>query len=40
MENKNELLSIMKELTSSDEKTQNDLDDFISMLNDEVNNHE
>ncbi|KRK93066.1 type I restriction-modification system subunit M [Companilactobacillus futsaii] len=39
MENKNELLSMMKELTSSDEKTQNDLDDFISMLSDEVNNH-
>ncbi len=27
---------MMKELTSSDEKIQNDLNDFISMLSDEV----
>jgi hypothetical protein len=30
---------MMKELTSSDEKTMNDLNDFISMLNDEVNHN-
>lgn len=38
-ENKKELLSMMKELTSSDAKIQKDLDDFIEMLNDEVNHN-
>ena len=38
-DNNRELLSMMKELTSSDKKTMNDLNDFISMLEDEVNNH-
>lgn len=34
--NEAELLSMMKELTSKDEKTQNDLDKFIQMLENEV----
>ena len=31
-----ELLAMMKELTSKDEKTQNDLNEFIKMLENEV----
>lgn len=35
-QNEKELLGMMKELTSSDEKTQNDLNSFIQMLEGEV----
>ncbi|MDY4501846.1 MAG: N-6 DNA methylase, partial [Lactobacillus johnsonii] len=34
--NERELLDMMKDLTSSDEKTQNDLNEFIKMLESEV----
>lgn len=34
--NERELLNMMKDLTSSDEKTQNDLNEFINMLEGEV----
>ena len=34
--NESELLSMMKELTSKDQKVQNDLDEFIQMLENEV----
>ena len=34
--NERELLDMMKDLTSSDEKTQNDLNEFINMLEGEV----
>lgn len=38
--NESELLSMMKELTTKDEKVQKDLDEFIQMLADEVKHHE
>lgn len=38
--NEAELLSMMKELTSKDEKTQNDLDKFIQMLKNEVKHND
>lgn len=38
--NESELLSMMKQLTSKDEKVQKDLDGFIQMLEDEVDHHE
>lgn len=38
--NESELLSMMKELTTKDEKVQKDLDEFIQMLADEVKHNE
>lgn len=38
--NESELLSMMKELTTKDEKVQKDLDEFIQMLADEVKRNE